>query len=494
MLKSTHKKEGLLPSSSLPEGWTEHTAPSGHKYYYNASTKQSTYTRPALEPPASSISQDEPLFAEEAAPDPVMLATLRAQEEFSRNNAGAGQQQTGHFTGGKSYQQRPPRKGHGGDRPKKKKEIPGQEPWVLVYTRFGRRFVHNTETKESLWKFPQEVMMGVIEMEAAEWKKKQEQDKTQDLGDSAKETKTAEPGGSAAQKAATHEPTSRATEERHDRGGYESSDYEEVEVTDDEDEAGDADGTNKRARLAAEQEPTAPTGPAEMTEDDIAWQLAQMEADDGDDAYDDYDDYDVDNDVDGEDGDANPEDGGLEITPEDNIFLFRSLLDETHISPYATFDSLLTDPRLIDDSRWVALPNMASRKDVFASWSRDRVAAEKERRAAEPQRKEDPRETYLRFLGDKASTKLFWPEFKRKFKREEIMKAYEPTEKEREKLYREFVGKLKLPGSTRRKELGELLKGLQKGADVQREVVRDVRYWAVEAKERNEMVSAWMGT
>ena len=35
---------GRLPP--LPAGWTEHTAPTGHKYYYNASTKKSTYKRP----------------------------------------------------------------------------------------------------------------------------------------------------------------------------------------------------------------------------------------------------------------------------------------------------------------------------------------------------------------------------------------------------------------------------------------------------------------
>ena len=35
--------QGLPP---LPPGWTEHTAPTGHKYYYNASLKKSTYQRP----------------------------------------------------------------------------------------------------------------------------------------------------------------------------------------------------------------------------------------------------------------------------------------------------------------------------------------------------------------------------------------------------------------------------------------------------------------
>src|SRR5271169_1637501 len=39
--------EGLAP---LPPGWTEHTAPTGHKYYYNATTKKSTYKRPTDTP------------------------------------------------------------------------------------------------------------------------------------------------------------------------------------------------------------------------------------------------------------------------------------------------------------------------------------------------------------------------------------------------------------------------------------------------------------
>jgi len=33
----------------LPPGWTEHTAPTGHKYYWNATLKKSTYKRPTLE-------------------------------------------------------------------------------------------------------------------------------------------------------------------------------------------------------------------------------------------------------------------------------------------------------------------------------------------------------------------------------------------------------------------------------------------------------------
>lgn len=488
MLKSTHKAAGLKASSSLPEGWTEHTAPSGHKYYYNASTKQSTYTRPVLEMPADT-QHEEPLFAEESAPDPIMLATLRAQEEFTRN----AQSQPGHFTGGRSYQQRPQRRGHGGDRPKKKKVIPGCEPWVLVYTKFGRRFVHNLETRESLWKFPQEVMMAVIEMESKEWKAKQEGQRPVDS--SADSKKPAEPTG-AQNTPPTQAPATRPTNEP----GYDSSEYEEVEVTDDE--ADGASPSQKRPRLSPgpKQSPTdAPKGPAELTEDDIAWQLAQMEASDDeyDAAYADNDDPDPDNTA--EDG-AEEEDQGLEITAEDNLALFRALLDDTSTSPYATFESLLDLPQYHSDPRWLALPNMASRRDAFVSWSRDRVADIKAQASLRQQNdeneEEEPVVAYLRFLSEKASPKLYWPEFKRKWKKEGVMRGYEPSEKERERLYRDFVGRLKGKGAgERRRELGGWLKGLEKGegGKVPKEVLRDVRYWVVEEREREEVVRAWLG-
>lgn len=470
MLKSTHKSTGLKESSSLPEGWTEHSAPSGHKYYYNASTKQSTYTRPVHEGPVDA-EQEGPLFAEEAAPDPIMLATLRAQDEFARN---AAQAQSGHFTGGKSYQHRPQRRGHGGDRPKRKKDITGCEPWVLVHTKFGRRFVHNLETKESLWKFPQDVMMAVIEMESKEWKAKQVTNEPEDR-------LPAEPKPAEEDAAASN--SERPNEDNPDLG-YDGSDYEEVEVTDDE--ADDATSASKRPRISPDNANEAPAGPAEMTEDDIAWQLAQMEADD-DSEYSNA-------------GPADDEDPGLEVTLEDNLALFRSLLDAFSISPFTTFEALLTDTSLVSDPRWVTLPTMSARRDAFAAWSRDRVAEAKSRQADESAAPPpDPRATYLRFLAERASPKLFWPEFKRKWKREEVMRGYEVTEKEREKLYREFVAKLKTVGvAQRRKELGELLKGTERPvsgeAVVPEKVLRDVRYWVVGEREREDVVGAWLGS
>ncbi|KPI40036.1 Pre-mRNA-splicing factor dre4 [Cyphellophora attinorum] len=479
MLKSTHRSAGLQPSTSLPEGWTEHTAPSGHKYYYNKSTKSSTYTRPTIETTAANQGE-EPLFAEEAGPDPIVQATLRAQEDFARQTA-----QPGHFTGGNSYQQRPPRRGHGGDRPKTKAAIPDCGAWVLVTTKFGRRFVHNTETKQSLWKFPQDVMMKVIDMDRAEWERKQ---RAKAIDDAQAEKTTKDDGTMTVPKSA-NEAADKADPPQQD--GDESSDYEEVEVTDDEAE-GEPGIAPKRPRLSVTPPPA--TGPAELTEDDIAYQLAAMEAD-----SDNYYDEDYPN---SQPGDQDDEEEGLPMTASDSVALFRSLLDSTNTSPYTTFDSLLVLPQLVEDGRWLSLPNMSSRRDAFTSWSRDRVAelaALKEQQqaaaaAAADAADSDPKVQYLSFLAEKATPKLYWPEFKRKYKREEIMKAYEPSDKDKEKIYRDFVGKLKLGSGARRKELVDLLKSAEKdGGKIPLKVKRDVRYWAVSQAERDEVVGAWLG-
>ena len=475
MLKSTHRS--AVPTAVEPplaEGWTEHTAPTGHKYYYNASTKQSTYTRPVIQDP------EEPLQIDFNAtqPDYELQASLLAQDQFRRNEAPAGDPRgQGHFTGGRSYQEHSRRRGHGGDRPKTKASIPNCEPWVLIKTKFGRRFVHNTETKQSLWKFPQDVMMKVIEMDRMEWEAKK---KAEDQGK--KDGQTGQ----------TDQTRKSPAVEKRDSGIQptphedDSDSYEEVEVTDDEAEDG-ADDSSKRPRLSP-QAPEAPPGPVEFDEDDIAWQLAQM-----DEAPDDYNDANADGD----------EDEGLPITDEDTNALFRSLLDDFHISPYTTFERVIGDNQLIEDNRYIALPNMHRRKEVFQDWSRDRVAELQELKAAErAKKKDDPKVRYLRFLQQNATPKLYWPEFKRKYKKEPEMQDYEVSDKDREKLYREYVQKLKASEGDRRKDLLALLKSLPKGEltrrskmdDLPDSVLKDLSFYLMDEKKRDELVEDFIST
>jgi hypothetical protein len=495
MLKSTYRASAQTPAqeeSPLPEGWTEHKAPTGHTYYYNAATQQSTYTRPAAPPPA-----DEPFKIDYGAtePDHVMRASLQVMDEFNRSNpVGA---QPGHFTGGRSYQEHSRRRGNQGDRPKSKEPIPDCAPWVLVKTKLGRRFVHNTETKQSLWKFPQDIMMKVIDMDRMEWeaKKAAEAAKEEEARVVESEPLADEDGTANAEALARPRLAPSAPEE------YDSDSYEEVEVTDDDAEGADQDGQPaKRPRIP--QEESEPTGPLELGEDDIAWQLAQMEGD--------YDDADDDPDANGLDNvDPADDEEGLPLTDQDNIYLFRSLLDASGISPYSTFERLIESPEVVEDHRYVALPTTTARREAFTQWSRDRIAEIQQVKAEETvhqnDRKQDPRVPYLKFLQQNATPKLYWPEFKRKFKKSSQMQDRHLDDKTREKLYRELVAKLKLSESDRRKDLVALLKdtarsdrhGLSRGMkieDLPDGVLRDVKFYAVEQQRRDELVGTFLAT
>lgn len=497
MLKSTHR---AVPSAvpSLPSGWTEHKAPTGHTYYYNTDTKKSTYTRPTAPLPEEELQID---FGA-TQPDHEVQASINALQEFHKHNDPS-QPAPGHFTGGRSYQDRS-RPNRQGDRPKTKTPIPNCAPWILVKTKYGRRFVHNAETKESLWKFPSEVMMAVIDMDRIEWEKKK----------AAKEAK--EQASAKKQASVQDQPTAAAAQQPAAQGEqpYDSDSYEEVEVTDSEDE--DGDNANKKPRLESDapiqslnEQP--PSGPQEFNEDDIAFQLAALEAEEEQDPGYDYDDPEAAFEFSDEDVD---EDGGVPLTMADREALFRSLLDEYNISPFGTFDALIdtntpTANAVISDHRWVTLPNMSARRATFDSWSRDRVA---ERNAVEQATndvdrinngvpklsKSDPRVSYLTFLSINATPKLYWPEFKRKFRKEPIMTDRHFADKDREKLYREYIPKLKLSESDRRKEFTVLLKSIPKDewkdVDVPASVAKDIRFYGVrDEKRRNELVDAFLG-
>lgn len=304
--------------------------------------------------------------------------------------------------------------------------------------------------------------MAVIEMDRMEWEAKREKENAPE------QVKRPEP-------ASQREPLPQA------QHNDDSDSYEEVEVTDSEGDAEgrDADPSTKRPRLSPTS-PDVPPGPVEYDEDDIEWQLAQMEA------------Y-------ADDDEMQDEDEGLPMTDEDNTALFRSLLDDFHISPYSTFEKVLEDADLIEDDRYIALPNMHRRKEVFVNWSRDRVAESQQREAEQESRTVDPKIEYLRFLQQHASTKLFWPEFKRKYRKEDVMKAYDLSEKEREKVYREYVGKMKMKESEKRKELLACLKGAGLGKSsavntMPESVLKDARFYLMHKKSRDEVVEDFLST
>ncbi|PWY65244.1 hypothetical protein BO70DRAFT_433452 [Aspergillus heteromorphus CBS 117.55] len=477
MLKSTY-----TPPPPLPPGWSEHKAPTGHTYYYNSQTKQSTYTRPQAvpTPPPASTPAPEPAPFLSADTLPPFSSTPYAPHGFGFGAASHGAPQDGHsrggFRGGRGYHDRKHRGPE--DRPKTKHDIPGCVPWVLVKTKLGRRFVYNPETDESFWRIPPEVLKGVVEYDRLEREARERKARGEEPEDAKKPQPEPEPEQSSRQQAREGETPGAAA-----RHGEDSDEYEEVEVTDSE---GEEDHPFKRPRTEDGDEQ-----PMEFTEEDIEYQLAAM-----------GEEYGLDPGEYGEPGDEEWEEGaeGLPLTEADATALFRDLLDDYHINPYSTWEKIIEEGRIIDDSRYTVLPNMKARRDVWTNWTRDRIQELRERK--EKQEKQDPRIKYLAFLQEYATPKLYWPEFKRKYRKEPEMKDSQLTDKDREKYYRDLVSRLKQPESTRKSDLSSLLRSvplheLNRSSSLEAlpsSIVTDLRYVAVPLKLRDPLIEAYIST
>lgn len=477
MLKSTHKPSAAAAAADapLPPGWTEHTAPTGHKYYYNSETKVSTYTRPGVAPEPQPESQQHQTYQQygniPSLADPKVANAYLAQ--FNRGHQqhrGPGQ----HGRGGSETRPRP----QPVDMPTKKEAIPGCEPWIVVYTKYSRRFVYNPTKNASYWRIPEKLMSAILEMDKARIQRKS------------------------------------------DNGGKESADkdvaeddseYEEVEVTDDEaqDNEGDSQHPNKRQRtetgageqgedgedeeeeeVEVEEEEDDDDGPVEFTEDDIAMQLQMM----GDDYGLEPGDYDDGNMQEWPEGAE-----GLEFSQEDAELLFTDMLNDFNINPYSPWEKLLEEGKILQDPRYTSLGTTKARKECWDKWTRARIAAVKAERAL--QEKKDPRVGYIAFMQDKATPKLYWPEFKRKYKKEDAMKDMKLSDKDKEKIYREHINRLKLPQSTLKSDLTALLKAqpislLNKDTSttsgLPSQVLGDVRYISLAPSVRDPLIEAFI--
>ena len=260
--------------------------------------------------------------------------------------------------------------------------------------------------------------------------------------------------------------------------------YDEVEVTDDE----GPENPHKRQRTDGGDSQT----PVEFNEDDIAYQLAAMGQDFGLEPGE-YDNGET-------DGDLEEGAEGLPLTEDDSSALFKDMLNDHHISPYTTWDKLIEAGQIIEDDRYTVMPNMKTRKEIFAEWSRENIQRLKEQRATEE--KKDPRILYFAFLESKATPKLYWPEFRRKYQKEPEMKNSKLSDKDREKAYREYNNRLKLPEPTLKADLVSLLKStpihvLNRSSTLDAlpaALLTDLRYISLRSSIRTPLIEAHIST
>ncbi|KAM0279733.1 hypothetical protein ACHAQH_004424 [Verticillium albo-atrum] len=488
MLQSTYKPSpGVANLPPLLPGWTEHTAPGGHKYYYNSEKKQSTYTRPcapvSAAPPAQP-SVSGPYNQYQALPnlsDPnvanAYLAQLNAPQgpPHGHHNRGGGFGRGGR--GGGDSRPRP----QPNDKPRTKDSIPGCEPWILVTTKYGRRFAYNPDKNASYWRIPEKLKPGILELDQARILAKVAPD-----ADAIKNEGPAVAPGASNRPGASNPAAATADAEQDDN----SSEYEEIEVTDDEEQdedIADDDGEHRPKRQRTED--PGEEEAVEFSEADIAFQLQAMGEAYGLDPGE-YDDGNVDDWPEGADG--------VQFSEEDARALFKDLLDDYSINPYNTWDKLIEEGRLVDDPRYTVLNTMKARKEAWQEWSKDKIQELKEQRAK--QEKTDPRIPYMALLQDKASPKLFWQEFKRKHRKEAAMTDPHIKDKDREKLYREHINRLKMPQATLKTDLAAALKALPVSAlnnksstsKLPSQLLVDIRYISLPPSVRDPLIKTFI--
>ena len=467
----------------------------GQPYFYNDATKQSTYTRPlpALKPVeqypsqatsiTSGLSQNGDAANISSSPTAISL-TPGGIGNYAYGNSDAWHGR-GNNSGGLPYHNSRQVK----DRCKSKFGIPGCESWVLVKTKLGRRFVYNMEKNQSFWRIPPDVMSGVNELDKQEQERQTRPDNKglKAVADDAPAATEAEPvtAANGIPRLSPAPGASLPIIQETDRPTLDSEgeEYEEVEVTDDEHEE------NPSKRQKTEDEDV--EHPVEFNEEDIEFQLAAMGQSYGLDP--------------GEYGDGNGEEleegaEGLDLTEEDAKALFRDMLDEHGISPYTTWETIIEAGYLVEDERYTVLPNMRSRKEVWGEWSRDTIQRLKQQR--EKEEKRDPKIPYLAFLQKNATPKLYWPEFRRKYKKEPEMHHNQISDKDREKWYRDYVSRLKLPEAMLKSDMVKLLKStplcaLNKSTTIDAlptVLLTDLRYISLRPNTRDPLIEAHIAT
>ncbi|CAG8796194.1 19610_t:CDS:10, partial [Dentiscutata erythropus] len=186
----------------------------------------------------------------------------------------------------------------------------------------------------------------------------------------------------------------------------------------------------------------------ELTEEDIAFQLQFMEeqerqellsttgsGDSGD------NDNSAVHDIGDEDSQMQikDKDKEVELSPEERMLMFKSLLREMDVSPFAMWEKEL--PRIIHDPRYTLIPTLKQRKEIFDEYCKERVVevrAEKINKAKDLTAKDE----YLKLLEEETSHRSHWDSFRKRFKRDPRFKNFS-DDKEREKVFRKHIHELK---------------------------------------------------
>ncbi|KAI7864351.1 hypothetical protein BDF14DRAFT_1884378 [Spinellus fusiger] len=355
---------------------------------------------------------------------------------------------------------------------KTKKKIPGTH-WLLVRTEEGVEFYYDKKNKQSIWEMPEELKEPIQEMKEQE---RAEEEARLKAEEEARQEKLAEA------------EANRKRKLEHD-----------IEV--------------EAKRKKAEEEAA-----TEMTEEDIMWQLQNMDPEEVENLGFESTETDNKTEVPTEKDTPSvtetptlipkpaptftyphpvPVSAPVEkkthvqppqtpsfLTEEECIEVFTQMLTEKDISPYSTWEKEL--PKLIGDRRYALVQQHSKRKNLFNNYCRLLAQQNKARKSSE--------ENYSDLLEEHANEKMYWEDFRRKVKDDERFRGMRET-KLREIMFKEHIKKLRQNkgNSTKQKEeeymtllrTSNLSVGMR-WRDAKRILEHDKRYQAIEIKTKRE--------
>ncbi|KAK9457369.1 hypothetical protein V1511DRAFT_485965 [Dipodascopsis uninucleata] len=446
----------------LPPGWSRHVAPTGHYYYYNKNTKESTYERPKLQGnvPDSKLPTGPRAFRNDRQTRGGRRSAYGGKHKNDHRLASQEQQWMNAYSS--NHQQYDPghhRHNHQGSgfhhRPRKKeitrlmRPLP-IAPWFIVVTNHGRPFVYNQETKESKWLPPPNVQVALDEMDREELILMIARCRGLKTGRSGTRLLVKrQPGGASANESSVlsvHESTGTHTQNTQDEEEIDESEFmmppdsdddsvphpiirqrnrsvsdnddddddddeEEEEEEEEENQSSEEDEDDSEEEVDSDLEAA-----IEFNEDDIEYQINALLAEDPN-------------------LQAEAEVEEEEIPYAERVKSFKEMLFDLNVNPYSPWETEMH--KLVDDPRYILFHTMADRRVLFDEWSRDRIAELKALKQNEP--KLDPKEQFLEFLRSYATPKLFYLEFKRKYRKDPSFRDSPLTDREKEKLYRQYI-------------------------------------------------------
>ncbi|KAG0238334.1 transcription elongation regulator [Actinomortierella wolfii] len=399
------------PPGWLPPGWSEHRAPNGTPYYYNAATGQSSWVRPVMPSPPPGggppgMFMPPPPGMGGPPPHGMLMTPPHGGPPSATGDATPSQ--PGSVDMGNTQATDKGKKKAG--KVKKEKAIKKTQiletPWFIVVTNLDNTFFYNKETKASLWVPTPELEKALAQMGEAETEKLRKK------------------------------------------------------MEEEEEEA--------RKKREAETQGT------EMTEEDVAWQLAMMEQEGGDMGEDEEDESSDDEQMKERLrqlqglGPSKPGGGtsatvaGSSIaakytTQEEKEQAFMAMLRERGVTQFDTWSKVLE--RTEGDVRMLLIPDKKVRQDLFESFCviRAKEVEEEKKKQEEAASKEKggdktkvesesqpsrPENDYKRLMEEYTTVNSTWLDFYTKFRTDPRFLALKPGSL-REKLFRQYLSDLK---------------------------------------------------